>query len=44
MKMKLKKLIVENFMMYASATFDFFDITKIMGKNGKGKSSISPER
>ena len=40
MKMKLKKLIVENFMMYASATFDFFDITKIMGKNGKGKSSI----
>lgn len=40
MKMKLKKLILENFMMYASATFDFFDITKIMGKNGKGKSSI----
>ena len=40
MKMKLKKLILENFMMYATATFDFFDITKIMGKNGKGKSSI----
>ena len=40
MKMKLKKLILENFMMYASATFDFFNITKIMGKNGKGKSSI----
>ena len=41
MKMKLKQLILENFMMYGSAVFDFDNITKIKGKNGKGKSSIA---
>ena len=40
MKIRLKKLILENFMMYAQAEFDFSELTKIMGKNGKGKSSI----
>ena len=37
---RLKKLILENFMMYAQAEFDFSELTRIMGKNGKGKSSI----
>lgn len=37
---RLKKLILENFMMYAQAEFDFLELTRIMGKNGKGKSSI----
>ena len=40
MKIRLKKLILENFMMYAQAEFNFSELTKIMGKNGKGKSSI----
>lgn len=40
MKIRLKKLILENFMMYAQAEFDFSELTRIMGKNGKGKSSI----
>lgn len=40
MRVRLLKLILENFMMYASATFDFAELTRIMGKNGKGKSSI----
>ena len=40
MKIRLKKLILENFMMYARAEFDFSELTRIMGKNGKGKSSI----
>ena len=39
--MKLLSMNLENFMCYASAEFDFFAITKIMAKNGKGKSSIS---
>ena len=39
--MKLLSMNLENFMCYASAEFNFFDITKIMGKNGKGKSSIA---
>lgn len=39
--MKLVKMILENFMCYSSTEFDFFDITKIMAKNGKGKSSIA---
>lgn len=39
--MKLLSMNLENFMCYASAEFDFFDITKIMAKNGKGKSSIA---
>lgn len=40
MRVRLLKLILENFMMYVSATFDFAELTRIMGKNGKGKSSI----
>lgn len=36
----LKKLVLENFMMYAQAEFDFSELTRILGKNGKGKSSI----
>lgn len=39
--MKLLSATLENFMCYASAEFNFFDITKIMAKNGKGKSSIA---
>ena len=39
--MKLLSMSLENFMCYASAEFDFFNITKIMAKNGKGKSSIA---
>ena len=39
--MKLLSMGLENFMCYASAEFDFFAITKIMAKNGKGKSSIA---
>lgn len=39
--MKLLSMSLENFMCYASAEFDFFAITKIMAKNGKGKSSIA---
>lgn len=37
----LKKVILENFMCYAHADFDFYAITKIMAKNGKGKSTIA---
>lgn len=36
----LKKVALENFMCYAHAEFDFYAITKIMAKNGKGKSTI----
>lgn len=39
--MNLKKVILENFMCYAHAEFDFYTITKIMAKNGKGKSTIA---
>lgn len=41
MKIKLKKVVLENFMCYAQAVFEFFDITKIMAKNGIGKSTIA---
>ena len=41
MKVKVLRMVLENFMCYASAEFNFFDITKIMAKNGKGKSSIA---
>ena len=41
MNMKLKQLILENFMMYGSAVFNFNNITIIKGKNGRGKSSIA---
>ena len=36
----LKKVVLENFMCYAHAEFDFFKITKIMAENGEGKSTI----
>ena len=41
MKIRLLKVIVENFMCYAHAEFDFYAITKIVAKNGKGKSTIA---
>ena len=41
MRAVLKKVILENFMCYAHAEFDFYSITKIMAKNGKGKSTIA---
>lgn len=41
MKIFLKKAVLENFMCYASRTFDFYDITKIMAGNGVGKSTIA---
>ena len=41
MKVTLKKIVLENFMCYAQAEFDFHAITKIMAKNGKGKSTIA---
>lgn len=37
----LKKVVLENFMCYAHAELDFYAITKIMAKNGKGKSTIA---
>lgn len=37
----LKKVVLENFMCYAHAEFDFYAITKIVAKNGKGKSTIA---
>lgn len=40
MKIILKKLILQNFMNYYEKSIDFAEITKIIGKNGKGKSSI----
>lgn len=39
--MELKKVVLENFMCYAHAEFDFYDITKIMAENGVGKSTIA---
>ena len=41
MKIRLKSVALENFMCYVSRTFDFYDITKIMAKNGIGKSTIA---
>lgn len=41
MKITLKSITVENFMCYANHTFKLFDITRIMAKNGIGKSSIA---
>lgn len=41
MRIKLLKIILENFMCYAHEEFDFFDFTKIAAMNGKGKSSIA---
>ena len=39
--MELKKVVLENFMCYTHAEFDFYAITKIMAKNGIGKSTIA---
>lgn len=41
MRATLKKVVLENFMCYAHAEFDFYAITKITAKNGKGKSTIA---
>ena len=41
MKIELKKLIVENFMAYPHAEFDFFNRTVVSGRNGIGKSTIA---
>lgn len=41
MRIKLLKITLENFMCYAHAEFDFYAITKIMAKNGIGKSTIA---
>nr|DAH27497.1 MAG TPA: chromosome partition protein [Bacteriophage sp.] len=41
MRATLKRAVLENFMCYAHAEFDFYAITKIMAKNGKGKSTIA---
>lgn len=41
MRATLKKVVLENFMCYTHAEFDFYAITKIMAKNGKGKSTIA---
>lgn len=41
MRATLKRIVLENFMCYAHAEFDFYAITKIMAKNGKGKSTIA---
>lgn len=40
MRATLKRVVLENFMCYAHADFDYA-ITKIMAKNGKGKSTIA---
>lgn len=39
--MQLKKLILTDFKGVRSAEYDFSEITKIMGQNGSGKSSIA---
>lgn len=41
MEIKLKKLILENFMCYALKEVDFSDFTKISAMNGVGKSTIA---
>lgn len=41
MRATLKRVVLENFMCYAHTEFDFYAITKVMAKNGKGKSTIA---
>lgn len=41
MKIVLRKLIVDNFMAYPHAEFDFFSRTVVAGRNGIGKSAIA---
>lgn len=38
--LKIKKIILENFMNYHEKVINFGSVTKISGKNGKGKTSI----
>lgn len=41
MRATLKRVVLENFMCCAHAEFDFYDITKIIAKNGVGKTTIA---
>lgn len=41
MRIKLKRLELENFMAYTQASFDLFEKTVISGMNGIGKSTIA---
>lgn len=41
MNIKLLSMKLENFMCYASKDFDFYAVTKLMAKNGVGKSTIA---
>lgn len=41
MRIRILRMIVENFMNYVEKTFDFSDFTSISGRNGIGKSSIA---
>lgn len=41
MKIVLRKLIVDNFMAYPHAEFDFFNRTVVASRNGIGKSTIA---
>lgn len=41
MKIKIKKMVLENFMCYEKEEVDFFEKTIISGRNGSGKSSIA---
>ena len=40
-KIKLIKIVAENFMCYAHEEFNLFDVTRIAAMNGKGKSTIA---
>lgn len=40
-KIRLLKIVLENFMCYAHTEFDFYDIAKIVARNGVGKSTIA---
>lgn len=40
MEIKLLRMRLENFMCYVDTEFSFFQLTKILAENGKGKSSI----
>lgn len=40
MEIKLLRMRLENFMCYVDTEFSFFQLTKILAENGRGKSSI----
>lgn len=40
-KIRLLKIVLENFMCYANKEISFSEFTKIMAKNGEGKSTIA---